>query len=113
MSEIVGNPDYKVIELQAENEHLKDKLIEQLEHRVYFLEQELTNTNKLLMDAVGKLHPVMTEQDSGSNMIAPPNFVNRPRIRTTSELSALLETQSKKKVELPISAEDLNENSSS
>ena len=83
MADIVKEPNYKVLELQAENDNLKDEIIKMLKFEVYRLEKELT---------VFKNQEV-PERDVSSNMIAP---VEPPRkiLRTMSEISTELEKRS-------------------
>lgn len=94
------DPNYKVIELQAENENLKDKLIESLYTRISRLEEEVSYLK-------GLVSPKDIERDVGSNMIVPANFKIKPHIRTVSEISTILERKSLNSVELKKSAEDI------
>lgn len=105
MSEIVGSPNYKMMEVLTENDHLKDQLIQLQKETIEALRTEVAYLKSLIKPVVAD------ERDAGSNMIAPPNFKQKPSIKTTSELAAIMEQRSKKKTELPISAEDLNEDS--
>lgn len=94
-----SDPNYRVIELEAENEHLKDDLIASLKERIKYLEIEVSTYARILQ---GK----EVEINSGSNMIAP--IKQKPIIRTMSEVSHLLEARSLNAKNLPVSAEDLN-----
>lgn len=96
----MSEPNYPVIELQAENENLKDKLILSLEANIKHLEEEVTYLK-------GLISPVYQEKDVGSGAIAPPNFKPRMVIRTLSEAGALLERRSLNSSQFPVSAEDL------
>lgn len=96
-----NEPNYKVIELQAENENLKDKLIASLEEHVKRLTEEVTYLKQLIAPRM------FEERDVGSGAIAPPNFKPRSVIRTLSEAGALLERKSLSLSQFPVSAEDL------
>lgn len=78
-------PNYKVLELQAENEYLKDKIIEKLEAEVSELKTKLKAIEAPLI--------MREEKDVGSHMISS-GIQTRPRIRTVSDLSNLLEQRS-------------------
>lgn len=97
----MSEPNYKVIELQAENEHLKDKLIASLEVEIKRLNDEVNYLRALISPKKD------VERHVGDNMIAPPNFKPRSVIRTLSEAGALLERRSLSLSQFPLSAEDL------
>ena len=75
--------NYKVLELQTENENLKDEIIKMLKFEVYRLEKELT---------VFKNQEI-PERDVSSHMIELPRNIEPPRkiLRTMSEVSKELE----------------------
>jgi uncharacterized protein YehS (DUF1456 family) len=75
-------PNYRVIELEAENNKLKDELIIVLRLKVDELERKLEVYNTPIHEP---------EINPSSNMVAPSH---RPRIRTVSELSTVLENRS-------------------
>ncbi len=97
-----GEPNYKIMELQNENEHLKDDLIKQQKDYIHKLESEISYLRELV---IGKDN----ERDAGSHMIAPPNFKPRQHIRTTSEVATLLEQRSLNAALATKSVEDINE----
>lgn len=99
-----NEPNYKVIELQAENENLKDKLIASLEENIKKLNEEIVYLKALISQALGSPN---VEKHVGDNMIAPPNFKPRTVIRTLSEAGAILERKSLSLSQFPVSAEDL------
>ena len=79
---------YKILELQAENEGLKDKLIEQLQIRIADLERQLELSKQSI--------PVPTASYTPTN---DPNAKTKVTIRTISELTRFLERRSLKGVE--------------
>lgn len=93
----MSEPNYKVIELEAENERLKDELIILLKEKIEELQKQVIYLESLI-------RPV--ERDAGSNMIAPPNFKQKPMVKTTSELATILERRSIKAGQV---AEEVNE----
>lgn len=99
----MSEPNYPIIELQAENENLKDKLIASLEDNVKNLQGEVAYLKSLLAPDRFK-----DERHVGDNLVAPPNFKPRTVIRTLSEAGALLERRSLNASQFPVSAEDLN-----
>lgn len=94
-------PNYKVIELEAKNESLKDELIQALKSQVEDLKKEVQYWKEYKFEE--------PEKDAGSHMIAPKNFRPKPIIKTVSELSTLLERKSLKLVDLPVSAEEIKD----
>jgi predicted RNase H-like nuclease (RuvC/YqgF family) len=98
-----SDPNYKVIELQAENENLKDEIIKHLKMRVENLESELAYLKRIISANQPQ------ERDVGSNAIAPPSFKVLPHIRTTSEINAMLERRSLSLKNLVVSAEDISD----
>ncbi len=92
--------NYKVIEVEAENIHVKDELIETQKKLIEFLEGKVKYLEGLLTEKY-------SETDAGSNMIAPPNFQVRPRMRTMTEVSSFLEERSRKIMDAPKSAEEV------
>lgn len=87
-------PNYKVIELQAENEKLKDELIESLREQVLDLRMQL---ERYTARVYTKGQIVDEEKDVGSHMIVSSA---RPRVRTMSEVATLLEKRSLNAVSL-------------
>ncbi len=77
-------PNYKVIELQAENDHLKDDIIRLLKEKIVELERELS---KYKVENI--IYEKEPEIDVSSHMIDP-----RPVLRTMSEISKILEQKS-------------------
>lgn len=98
-------PNYPVIELQAENLRLKDELIDALKKRLDDLEREVQYLHNIINWRNG-------ERDVGSNMIGPvgpPLPSLKPKIRTVSEIAKILETRSLNAISMAKSAEDINE----
>ena len=97
-----SEPNYPVIELQAENLRLKDELIETLKKRIDDLEREV----KYLQGIISYHND---EKDVGSHAIAPPVLNLKPRLRTMSEVARKLEVRSLHASMGKLSAEDINE----
>ncbi len=95
-------PNYPVIEVEAENTRLKDEMITLLKKRVDDLERE-----------VNYLRGIITyhteEKDPGSHAIAPPIINLKPRLRTMSEVARKLEARSLNAAVGKVSAEEINE----
>lgn len=85
MRAIMDEPNYKVIELEAENDKLKDEIIKMLKEKINGLEKELAEYVEIGV----RTH--IEERDPGSHMID-----NSPRhvYRTMSEVATALEHQS-------------------
>lgn len=98
-------PNYPVIELQADNLKLRDELIETLKKRVDDLEREIGYLRGALAHKFDE-----DERDVGSHMIVPPTLNLKPRLRTMSEVARALENRSLNAATGKLSAEDVNEN---
>lgn len=84
----MSDPNYPIMELEAKLEESKDEVIK-LQKVVIEKLQEEVNYLK------GLLNWHKDEKDPGSHMIAPPVITGlKPRVRTTSEVSVLLERRS-------------------
>lgn len=83
--DIMADPEYKVIELEAEKDNLKDEIILLQKKHIDDLEARLSKYES------GVVHFEIRgeEKDVSSNMID-----QRPVIRTTSEIARLLEQES-------------------
>ena len=82
-------PNYRVIELEAENNHLKDELIEELKDKIRVMKAQMEMfTNDLLL---GK----SVEEDYGP--ISNLQVKARPRLLTMSEVARTLELNSLKR----------------
>lgn len=101
---MADEPIYPVIELQAENTKLKDDLIELLKKQVADLEKEVGYLRSAIAHKFDE-----DERDQGSHMIAPPIIINKPRVRTMSEVGRMLEARSINAANGKLSAEDINE----
>lgn len=97
-----GDPNYPVIELEAENSKLKDDLIETQKKHIVELENKVNYLESLILRKYNE-----EERDAGSHMIAPPVLANRPHIRTVSELASRLEMRSRNASEGKKSAEEI------
>jgi hypothetical protein len=78
----MADPNYKVIELEAENDNLKDQIIKLLHEKIDELEQKLAKYEIAIIESE-------PEKDTSSHMVD-----SRPVIRTISELSQMLEVDS-------------------
>jgi hypothetical protein len=87
MVDINKDPNYKVLELQAENENLKDKIIKLQREKIEELEKQLVEFRNR-----GIIYT--QEKDVGSNMIASTEVPSRKILRTISEISQELEKRS-------------------
>ncbi len=99
----ITEPNYPVIELEAENVRLKDELIDTLKKRV----DDLTREVQYLRDLINWKKD---ETDQGSHMIAPPVINVKPRYRTVSEVAKALEARSLNAANARLSAEDIEKN---
>ncbi len=98
-----SEPNYPVLELQAENEKLRSDLIDAYKKRIFDLEAKVEYLEGLFLRKDD-------EKDVGSNMINPPlkNMeLLKPRFRTMSEVARKLEERTRNIAEAKISAEDL------
>ncbi len=95
-------PNYKVMELENDLVASKDELIKVQKALIENLQKEIIYLK-------GLIKPNDDERDVGSNMIAPPNFEPpKPRIRTVSEVSTMLERRSYNAANATKSAEEIS-----
>ncbi len=95
------DPNYPVIELEAKLEESKDTVIKLQRVIIQNLEKEVAYLRGLI-----KVESGTNETDVGSNMIAPSD-PPKPRVRTTSEVSVMLERRSYNSANAVKSAEEV------
>ena len=86
-----NKPNYRVIELETQNENLKDQLIIELKERIKTLEAQVELLSKIPSNFV-----TLPEKWDGYSI--PEGWKSKPRLRTMNEVSVALENISRRKI---------------